>query len=141
MLSALKVSVEFATNYQAEIKYLEIELSFNCCYFIVGNKIFSFFKKWVFAFLDKVRFQGGGGSSSPNFWGGLLIKEGGSERFRFFFGGGGLVKRSAVNISGGGADTLEDTMTALNKHIQGNIKISKIDNKSSINYQKIINFH
>ena len=28
MLSALKVSVEFATNYQAEIKYLEIELSF-----------------------------------------------------------------------------------------------------------------
>ena len=121
MLSALKVSVEFATNYQAEIKYLEVELSFNCSYFMVGNKIFSFFKKWVFAFLDKVRFQGGGGSSSPNFWGGLLIIEGGSERFRFWGGGGG-------------ADTLEDTMTALNKHNQENIKISKIDNKSSINY-------
>ena len=52
-----------------------------CPYFIVGNKIFCFFKKGTF--------QGGRGeSSSPKFWEGLLIK-GRSDRFRFFFFGGG----------------------------------------------------
>ena len=32
-----------------------------CSHFIVGNKIFCFFIKQVFAFLDKGTFQGGGG--------------------------------------------------------------------------------
>ena len=31
------------------------------CYFTVGNKIFCFFKKSVFAFLDEDTFQEGGG--------------------------------------------------------------------------------
>ena len=30
-----------------------------CSYFIVGNKIFCFFKKWVFAFPDEGTFQVG----------------------------------------------------------------------------------
>ena len=30
-----------------------------CSYFTVGNKIFRFFKNWVFAFLDEATFQGG----------------------------------------------------------------------------------
>ena len=30
-----------------------------CSYFIVGNKIFCFFKNRVFAFLDEGTFQGG----------------------------------------------------------------------------------
>ena len=58
--------------------YFNVEV---CPYFIVGNKIFCFFKKGTF--------QGGRGeSSSPKFWEGLLIK-GRSDRFRFFFWGGG----------------------------------------------------
>ena len=30
-----------------------------CSYFIVGNKTFCFFKKWVFAFSGEGTFQGG----------------------------------------------------------------------------------
>ena len=30
-----------------------------CSRFIVGNKFFYFFKKWVFAFLDEGKFYGG----------------------------------------------------------------------------------
>ena len=59
----------------------------NMFLFNIGNKIFCFFKKWVFPFLDKGPFQLGE-LSSWNVWGGLFIK-GGSDRFRFFFFGGG----------------------------------------------------
>ena len=60
--------LDFATAYS----YFNDQM---CSDFIVGNKIFCFFKKWVFAFL------------------GLLIKTG-SDRFRnFFFLGGGLGKK------------------------------------------------
>ena len=71
LLSALKVPIKSVTSCQAEIKYLEeAYLSFDfttvysyfnvqICYFIIGNKIFCFFKKLVFAFLDEGTFQGG----------------------------------------------------------------------------------
>ena len=36
-----------------------------CSYFIVGNKIFCFFKNWLFAFSNKDTFQGGAGSQVP----------------------------------------------------------------------------
>ena len=61
-----------------------------CSHFIVWNKIFCFFKKWVFAFLDEGAFQGRE-SSSSKFWGGLLIKEGAPTDLDFL--GGGLGKK------------------------------------------------
>ena len=63
-----------------------------CSYFIVGNKIFCFFKKWLFAFSHKDIFQGGeeGGWSQvpPKIEGGLLLK-GGMTDLDFFGGWGG----------------------------------------------------
>ena len=70
-----------------------------CSYFIVGNKIFGFFKKQVFAFLDEGTFQGeegvkfskilrgvahkgGGGLTDLNFLGGGLGKKGWCQYFR-----------------------------------------------------------
>ena len=80
LLSALQMPVKSVTSYHAEIKKLRRSLNFllfldfanlysyfnvqMCSYFIVGNKIFGFFKKWVFAFLGEGTFQGGGGDSS-----------------------------------------------------------------------------
>ena len=117
LLSALQMPVKSVTSYHAEIKKLRRSLNFllfldfanlysyfnvqMCSYFIVGNKIFGFFKKWVFAFLGEGTFQGGGGGGEipPQFWGWLLIKGGGegSDGFRIF--GGDL---GEVNISGWG---------------------------------------
>ena len=84
--SALKLPIKSVTSYQAEIKYLEeSQLSFDfldfatvysyfnvqmCSYFIVGNKIFCFFKKCVFAFLDEGTFQEGMSQFLQNFEGG-----------------------------------------------------------------------
>ena len=51
-----------------------------CSYFIVGNKIFCFFKKRVFAFLDEATF------------------------------GGVKLSKILRGVAQGGADTLEDTM-------------------------------
>ena len=67
--------IKSATSYQAEKKIIRRSLTihsfldfatvysyFNVkiCYFIVGNKIFCVFKKWVFGFLDEGTFQGQG---------------------------------------------------------------------------------
>ena len=76
-----------------------------CYHFIVANKIFCFFKKWTFAFLEEGLFQGEE-PSSPKFWGGLLTKawgrggRGRSYRFIIFFvGGGGAGKKGlAANV-------------------------------------------
>ena len=65
---------------------------------IVGNKIFCFFKKWVFTFLDEGTFQGRAVKFSKILRG-LLIKEE-SNKFRIF--GLAQVKRGEVNISGWG---------------------------------------
>ena len=55
-----------------------------CSYFTVGNKIFCFFKKQAFAFLDEGAFQGRGGQVFQNFE--VAHKRGGeSDRFRIFF--------------------------------------------------------
>ena len=68
-----------------------------CSYFIVENKIFCSFKKWVFAFLDKGTFQWRGVKFSK------IVREiahkGGSGRIKIF-GGGAWVKSGEVNISG-----------------------------------------
>ena len=53
--------------------------------FNVWNKIFCFFKTWVFPFLGESTFQGRE-LSSPKFWGGLLIKRG-FDRSRIFLAG------------------------------------------------------
>ena len=80
-----------------------------CSYSIVGNKIFCFFKKWVFAFLDEGTFQGEK-SSSPKFWGEWHLKEEGVTDLEFF-GWGLLAKLKGVrSIFQSGADTLDDTM-------------------------------
>ena len=73
LLSALKMLIKSVNSYQAEMKYLEKTLLwfldfatmysyFNvqmCSYFIVGNKIFWFFKNGVFALLDEGTVKGG----------------------------------------------------------------------------------
>ena len=64
-----------------------------CSYFIVGNKFFCFFKKWVFCFLDKDTFEGGSevlqkfeGRVACNWeWGGG--GEGGLADLELFLGG------------------------------------------------------
>ena len=61
LLSPLKMPINFVTSYQVEMKYLEEAF---------GNKIFYFFKKRVFAFLDEGTFQGGGSQVPQNFEGG-----------------------------------------------------------------------
>ena len=53
-----------------------------CSYFNVGNKIFCFFEKRVFAFLDEGTFQGGGVNFSKILGGGGCSYRGG--------GGGGV---------------------------------------------------
>ena len=108
LLSALKMSIKSATSYQAEKKCLQTSnspLIFWFCYSILifqhsnvflfndENKIFRFFKKWFFPFLDisrgelsspkKIFFLGGGE--------GLLRMGGVWDRFRIF--GGGLSKK------------------------------------------------
>ena len=80
-----------------------------CSHFIVGNKIFCFFKKRVFAFLDEGTSQGG--SQVLQNFEGLLIKrgrEGGGQQIWIFVGGGARQK-GVRSILQGGADTLEDT--------------------------------
>ena len=56
-----------------------------CSYFNVGNKIFCFFEKRVFAFLDEGTFQGGGVNFSKILGGGGCSYRGGGG------GGGGGV--------------------------------------------------
>ena len=72
------------------------------CYFIVGNKIFCFFKKRVFASLDEDTFQGVGAKLSKTLRGVAQKKEGGGglRDFDFFFWEGLGKKRGRVNISG-----------------------------------------
>ena len=50
MISNL-ISFDFTTVYS----YFNVQM---CSYFIAGNKIFCFFKKWIFSFLDEGVFQG-----------------------------------------------------------------------------------
>ena len=77
--------LDFATVYS----YFNVQM---CFHFIVVNKIFCFFKKWVFVFLDEGTFQGGGVKFSKILRGFAHIGEG-SDRFRFFLGRGGLCKK------------------------------------------------
>ena len=53
--------------------YIHISTS-KCSYFIVENQIFCFFKKWVFAFLDKGTYPGG--SQVPQNFEGIVHKGG-----------------------------------------------------------------
>ena len=87
LLSTLKMPIKSVTSYQAEIKFLEdVYVSecifiFNvqmCSFFIVGNKIFCFFKKWIFSTFQR------GSQVLQNF-------EGCSDRFIIF--GVGLGKK------------------------------------------------
>ena len=59
-----------------------------CSYFSFGNKIFCFFKKRVFAFLNEGRFQGGGGGVKfCKILRGVAHKGGGGSDRLDFFGG------------------------------------------------------
>ena len=68
------------------------------CYFIVGNKIFCFFKKRVFVFLGEGTFQGG--AKFSKIMRGVTHKAGVQQVLNFF--GEALGKRCEVNISGWG---------------------------------------
>ena len=71
MLSALKVSVEFATNYQAEIKYLEIELSFIVVVTsLLEIKSFLSLKNEYLLFWTRLDFKGEEGQVLQTFEGG-----------------------------------------------------------------------
>ena len=54
-----------------------------CSYFIVGNKIFCFFKKRVFPSSDEDTSRWGGGGKFSKILRGVAHK-GGSDRFRIF---------------------------------------------------------
>ena len=61
-------------------------------YFTVGYKIFCFFKKLIFPFLDEGTFQECGAGEG---------ERRGSQALEIFLGGGFHIKRGEVNISGG----------------------------------------
>ena len=49
------LTVLWFLNFATVYSYFNVQM---CSYFIVGNKIFCFFKKWVFALWDEGTFQG-----------------------------------------------------------------------------------
>ena len=111
LLSALKMPIKSVNSYQEKIKILRKRLTLlwfcNCIFvfqhsivflFNVGNKIFCFFKNWIFPFLEGGTFQGGGrGVKFSKILRGVAHKGGGLTDLEFFIflggRGGGLGKK------------------------------------------------